>query len=757
MRKSLLFSILASIITCIGAQAADVAAPNSKFGGVQVGAITYSYRDMPDQSITAILDYIVKSGINSVELMGGAVEQYAGLPKEGQKEWRAKVSMDKFKEIKQMFDAKGVKIHILKLETFGSDEEIDYAFNVANTLGAVGITTEVSAENARKLAPFAAKHNSYIIFHNHCQPGEPGFSYDPILNAGKSVMLNFDCGHYFGVTGKNPCDFIREHHDRIVSIHFKDKTGPSEQSKCGDNRIWGQGQTPITEILQFIQKEKYPIYCDIELEYNVPQGSDPVKEVANCVQYCKRALASVKLPQYISDNMVFQREAPVKIWGWATKGEAVTVSINGQSAKASVGKDGTWAVSLKPLPVGGPYQLTIKGKQTSYTFNNIMSGDIWVCSGQSNMEMPLNGRLRVNNFEKEIAEANYPNIRLLTLAHKMADKPKNDASMTGWYECSPNTISNFSAVGYFFGRELYKNLNVPIGLINTNWGGTVVETWTSQETMKSMPQYAKQLEEMSSPDFASRLGKDVNSPNQYPSLLYNAMIAPLITYPVKGAIWYQGESNVSIAQRYKKLFPNMITDWRKAWNQPEMPFYFVQLANYKNPPDEPGASEWAELREAQHQTLSLSNTGEAVIIDIGEAQDIHPKNKQDVGLRLAISALAKTYGKEIEYSGPEYKSFQTEGNKIILTFDHVGKGLRVKSRYGYVQGFTIAGSDQKFHWAKAELRGANQIVVYSDAVKSPVAVRYAWADNPDDANIYNDSNLPASPFRTDTWPLTTKE
>ncbi|MDR1859401.1 MAG: TIM barrel protein [Bacteroidales bacterium] len=746
MRKFLIFVFLAGLFTCMTAQAATDAKPNSKFGGVQIGTITYSYRELPDQSLPAVLDYIVRSGINSVELMGSTVESYAGIPAQGHREWRQSVSMDKFKEIKKLFDAKGVKIHILKLETFGSDAEIDYAFNVANTLGAMGITTEVSLEQAKRLAPFAEKHKSHIIFHNHCQPGEPGFSYEPILAVSKSVMLNFDVGHYFGVTGKNPCEFIRQNHDRIASLHLKDKTGPSEKSTCGDNRIWGQGQTPVAEILQLIGKEKWPIFCDIELEYGIPKGSDPVKEVSACVNFCHKTLASVKLPQYVSDNMLFQREAPVKLWGWAAKGETVTVSINGQSAKATAGKDGIWHASLKPLPVGGPYELTIKGKNDTFTFKNILSGDLWVCSGQSNMEMQLAGWGRIINFEKEIAAANYPKIRLLTVYKKIATTPQQDVPMSGWKECSPASIPEFSAAGYFFGRELQSQLDIPIGLINTSWGGTIVETWTTTETMKTLPQYDNIMADVAKEDF---LGRAKNNPN-FPTLLYNGMIHPLITYPVKGAIWYQGESNADMAQRYQILFPNMINDWRRVWNQPELPFYFTQLANFMAPDAKPVDSNWAELREAQHKTLSLTNTGEAVTIDIGDAFDIHPKNKQEVGRRLALNALAKTYGKNIEYSGPEYKSMKVDGTRIVITFDHAD-GLASKNKYGYVEGFAIAGADKKFVWAKATISG-NTVTVSSDAVKAPVAVRYAWGNNPE-ACLVNAAGLPASPFRTDDWPL----
>jgi sugar phosphate isomerase/epimerase len=277
-----------------GAGAGDITGkPDSKFNGVQVGTITYSYRDLSDQSLTAILDYAVKSGINSVELMGGAVEKYAGIPQgdaETIRQWRTTVSMDKFKEIRKMFKEKGVKIHILKLgEPSWSDEEIDYAFKACKAVGAKGITTEVSENAAKRLSPFADKHKLYVIFHNHGQPGNPDFSFDRILQHGKRLMLNFDVGHYFGATGKHPNELIIRLHDRIFSIHVKDKTAKTA-SDPDKNRPFGQGDTPLSDIFQLIKKEKWPIYCDIELEYSIPKNSDPVSEVVKCVEYCKQIL-----------------------------------------------------------------------------------------------------------------------------------------------------------------------------------------------------------------------------------------------------------------------------------------------------------------------------------------------------------------------------------------------------------------------------------------------------------------------------------
>jgi len=291
-------AIVAIIIFSLQSSAIAASKQSSKFGGVQIGAITYSYRSMPDQSLEAMLNYAVQSGLSSVELMGGPVEQYAGIPQskdpEVLKKWRTSVSMDKFKEISKLFKAKGVKINILKLGDYNwSDDEIDYAFNVCKTLGAKGITMEISEEAGKRMAPFAEKHKLYVIFHNHAQPGDPNFSFDKALAYGSMLMLNLDFGHYFGATGKNPCELIERLHNRIISVHVKDKTGP-KATDPNKNQQFGKGETPVIEVLQLIKNKKYPITCDIELEYNIPEGSDAVKEVSKCVDYCRSALTSGK-------------------------------------------------------------------------------------------------------------------------------------------------------------------------------------------------------------------------------------------------------------------------------------------------------------------------------------------------------------------------------------------------------------------------------------------------------------------------------
>jgi sialate O-acetylesterase len=424
---------------------------------------------------------------------------------------------------------------------------------------------------------------------------------------------------------------------------------------------------------------------------------------------------------------------------------------------------------------GGPYEMTISGKNT-ITLKNIMVGEVWVCSGQSNMQMSVKSSV---NAEQEIAAADYPDIRLFTVERKVAEQPQSDC-VGNWTLCSPQTVPGFSAVAYYFGRGLHEELDVPIGLIHTSWSGTPAEAWTRRGILKEEGDFApileryddavakypqakeefeqKVIEWKEAAEKAKAEGEKIprrpgaplgpGHPHS-PSGLYNAMIAPLIPYGIGGAIWYQGESNASRAYQYRKLFGRMIQNWRKDWGQGKFPFLFVQLANFRAVNPQPSESDWAELREAQLMTLALPNSGMAVIIDIGDANDIHPKNKQDVGKRLALWALAKSYGKELVYSGPIYKSMKIEGEKIILRFDHVGGGL-VAGPDEPLKGFAIAGADRKFVWAEAKIDG-DSVVVSSDEVSAPAAVRYAWADNPV-CNLYNEEGLPASPFRTDDWP-----
>ena len=624
--------------------------------------------------------------------------------------------------------------------------------------------------------------------------------------------------------------------------------------------------------------------------------------VLSCIAFSLHA--EVMLPKIFSDNMVLQRNEPIRVWGWAKPSESVTVTFNGATAKTKADKNGNWNVSLKAMPHGGPYELIVKGKNT-ITLRNILIGDVWVGSGQSNMEWTIKD---TNHAKEEIANANHPQIRLFTVPKALSFDVQKDLTGGQWQECTPKTLGDFSAVAYFFGRKLNADLNIPIGLVNSSWGGTNIQTWMSWDIMSGKDEYKKldmttlreaakdmpekqrkfadavanekgKLEKWYEPGYADgwkkitlpklweqteigdadgvvwfrkeftvsaedigkgavlhlgpiddadetyingkqvgdmngwnidrhytlagnilqpgknvlvvrvydgaggggiygaadKLNLEVNNkridlagewqykisvlntqyglqatgPNAYPSQLYNAMIAPIIPMPIKGVIWYQGESNTGEAAKYQKLFPELINNWRTKWNQ-QFPFLWVQLANFMAPDSLPVSSGWAELREAQSKTLSLPATGQAVIIDIGEANDIHPRNKQDVGLRLALSALKVAYNQNVVYSGPVYKSMQKADNKLVLTFDNIGSGLHVKDKYGYLKAFAIAGEDQKFVWAKAYVEG-NNVIVYHPDIKNPVAVRYAWGNNPDDANLYNKEGLPASPFRTDSW------
>jgi sialate O-acetylesterase len=635
------------------------------------------------------------------------------------------------------------------------------------------------------------------------------------------------------------------------------------------------------------------------------------------------SMANVKPARIFSSNMVLQQGQENPVWGWAEKGEKITISFAGKTITIKADKAGKWSAKLPSLDYGGPYEMTIKGKNSIH-FENILIGEVWICSGQSNMEMPLEGwgDAPVEGSAQTIASANYPKIRLFTVSKKISQTPVQDLDNGEWLVCSPATVAAFSAVGYYFGRNLNQELNVPIGLIHTSWGGTVAETWASSQTIENDPDFKDKLKELAGFDMAKyheqklaaikallkeiptkdqglvngvavyadpilndaswaeispaklweesgydnidgiawyrktieltseqakaaseinlgaiddneitwingikigatnkynakriysipantlKAGKNVIAirvedtgnggglyggtddkflqigdkklsladqwkfkvteaqisskdigPNDYPTLLYNGMLNPIIPYGIKGAIWYQGESNADRAKQYQRVFPDMIKDWRTHWNQGDFTFLFVSLANYMEAAKPPYESAWAELREAQTKTLALPKTGMALAIDLGDAVNIHPKNKQDVGKRLALAGLKVAYGKDIVYSGPMYQSVRFEGNKALISFTETGGGLVVKNKYGYVTEFSIAGADKKFVWAKAKVTGKNTVEVSSDEVKNPVAVRFGWANNPDGLNLYNQEGLPANPFRTDDWPGITK-
>jgi sialate O-acetylesterase len=535
----------------------------------------------------------------------------------------------------------------------------------------------------------------------------------------------------------------------------------------------------------------------------------------------------VRLHGLFSDNMILQQNASVPIWGWADDGEKITVEFRGQkvSAKTSNGK---WMVRLKAMKAAGaPAELKVSGKN-SLTLKNVLVGEVWIASGQSNMEWPLRSSFEA---EKDIAASANAMIRLYTVPKLKANAPTNNVPAS-WQECGPQSSPGFSAVAYYFARDLQKALGVPVGVIHTSWGGSPAEVWMSEETLSRNAGYKRDILDT----YADVLKRTQDSIAQYekesaqakqegkpfskrrpgmpwkPTELYNGMIAPLIPYAIQGAIWYQGESNAGRAWQYRTLFADMIRNWRRDWGQGDFSFLEVQLAPFMPIKEEPAESSWAELREAQVlATKALPKTGIAVITDVGEEKDIHPKKKEPVGARLALAARGIAYGEKIVYSGPAFKSMKVDGNQAVLSFNHVGAGLEAHNMAKVVafapdgkalatnvvdtgrnpgaksatfspdgkqvvttggdktvrlwdvstgreissplKGFSICGEDKKFVWANAEIKG-NQVIVSSPAVSKPVAVRYGWADFPV-VNLWNKEGLPASPFRTDDFPMTT--
>ncbi len=622
----------------------------------------------------------------------------------------------------------------------------------------------------------------------------------------------------------------------------------------------------------------------------------------------------LRAARIFNSHAVLQRDKPVKIWGWSSPGERVTVTLDKSSSWTRADAGGKWAVELPARPAGGPYQLEIAGKKEKLIFEDIVFGEVWLCSGQSNMEWRLR---QADSAVAEIAAADFPAIRHFEVAHELAFEPAADLNKGEWKTCNPQNAGDFTAVGYFFAREIHKKLGVPVGLIHSSWGGSQVESWISRKAMESSEvlnyypaimarnweedaaiwerklirqtygagdydisgvneaDYLKSGYDFSgwmkinpvgqwdwqgiwafrghaflqntisvseagagqpgeidfgynsgelqfflngqklfegrtkekikvripagllktgantlliktgenldpawrgmgfwgiNEDFVLRAGSEKvallpaswkmrpswSSPRRYEhwmnnqgTLLYNAMIAPLIPVSIQGVLWYQGESNAGRAYQYRESFPLMINSWRQDWKD-EFPFLFVQLSAYGTNQDSNTGSNWAELREAQTMTLRLPGTGMAVTTDVGNPKDIHPTNKQDVGHRLALNALSKVYGHKVVFSGPVFREAAFEQHQVVLSFDFAGKGFVVKDKYGYIRGFEIAGTDRKFYYAQARLSDG-KILVSHPMVSQPKSVRYGWADAPSDCNLFNAEGLPAAPFRTDDW------
>jgi sialate O-acetylesterase len=457
-----------------------------------------------------------------------------------------------------------------------------------------------------------------------------------------------------------------------------------------------------------------------------------------------------------SDHMVLQQGTRVPVWGRADPGETVSIRFKGQTKEATADAAGKWTILLDPLPSSAePANLVVAssiGHRPS-AISNVLVGDVWVASGQSNMEFPVEKSLNASN---EIAAADLPEIRQFRVLRKVAVTPQETVG-GAWQVCNPQTVGKFSAVAFFFAREIHRKQNIPIGIIHCSAGWTPAEAWMSREALRSDPDFAYILDRWDEVTAeAERAKAEGRKPRQDPLFLHRASgfwnggIAPLIPYAIRGVIWYQGETNETRGHEYRKLFRALIADWRRAWNRPDLPFLFVQVANVLPPDPEPVPSEWAELRESQALALALPRTGMAVTIDIGEEKDVHPKNKQEVGRRLALIARVLVYGEDLVYSGPIFKGMKNEGSRIRCEFEHVGGGLMTPND-APLRGFAIAGADRRFVNAQAKIKD-DAVVVWNDRVPQPVAVRYAWANNPAGCNLYNRANLPASPFRTDDWP-----
>ncbi|MEJ5259811.1 MAG: sialate O-acetylesterase [Anaerohalosphaeraceae bacterium] len=485
------------------------------------------------------------------------------------------------------------------------------------------------------------------------------------------------------------------------------------------------------------------------------------------------------------DSMVLQQGRPIPVWGKASSGEEITVRLAGQEKSVLADASGRWRIVLEPMLAGGPYEMTVSGRSEQRLFADVWIGEVWLCSGQSNMDMTVAREDRywcgVLNEEAEVAAADWPGIRVFDVPFGTCDEPLDDVEGR-WEVCSPATVGHFSAVAYFFAREIHKKLNVPVGLITTAYGGSTAEAWVSRKALEAetdlhflLEEYARKCQEFDSgaaqkkyeadlaawkeaaaraeaagekPPRKPAAPKNPHLDQHSPCVLFNAMVSPLIPYAIRGALWYQGESNIPTAAVYDRIMETLIRDWRSRWGQGDFPFVYVQLAGYGKPPAEPcRGGGTTRVRQAQAKNRTLPNAAMVTAVDIGESDNIHPKNKQEVGRRLALAARALAYGEKIEYSGPVFENMAVEDSCIRLSFTHIGGGLVLKERSP--SGFAVAGPDRKFHWADARIEG-DTVVVCSPQVQEPLAVRYAWDDFPV-VSLYNAEGLPAVPFRTDSF------
>lgn len=491
--------------------------------------------------------------------------------------------------------------------------------------------------------------------------------------------------------------------------------------------------------------------------------------------------AELKLPAIIGDHMVLQQKHSNPIWGWDTPGTSVTVTFANQTHTAKAGADGKWMVKLRPVPANATAQTLSIAGTTKRDLRDVLVGEVWMCSGQSNMQWSL---AQTYTGDLEAASSNHPNIRLISVPQVGTQELKTDF-VGKWEAATPETVKAFSAIGLLYGRYIHEIVGVPVGLIDNAWGGSAAEAWIRRETIEKDPRFAalmastsKRETELQSAsgkktaedaqakwkvDSAKAKAAKKSAPrapvqwltgNARPGNIFAGVVNPTLGYGIKGVIWYQGESNAGRAHEHAELFPFLIEQWRKEWAQPDLSFYWVQLADFKAEKAEPGDSDWAELRETQTKTLRLPHTGQAVIIDVGEGRDIHPRNKYDVAARLVRWALVQDYGMKLPYRSPEYKSVSISGNRATVTLDCFGSTLRAFD-VEEARGFAVCGADRVWHWATAKVIAPDKVEVTSDRVPTPVAVRYAWADNPV-ANLFSADGLPVTPFRTDDFDMITK-